>query len=74
MYYYGGLAFYKLNQCTQAVSLFNAGLSLAEKLKKEQSIKSDFTEALTACGVSAASDIGTLTPTPLIVTATPRKK
>jgi len=74
VYYYGGLAFYKLNLCAQAVPLFNAGLALAEKLKKEQSIKSDFAEALTTCGTSAASDIGTLTPTPIIVTATPRKK
>ena len=51
-YYYGGYAYYKLNKCAEAIPLFQAGLTIAQKAAKAD-VVSNFSDALNVCGVTS---------------------
>ena len=77
-YYYGGYAYYKLNQCAEAIPLFQSGLILAQKAANVD-VASNFSDALNVCGVtsgfvtSTAIVSGSPTSIPTSPTATARK-
>jgi lipoprotein NlpI len=79
-YYYGGYAYYKLNQCAEAIPLFQSGMALAQKAANAD-VVSNFNDALNVCGVtsgivaSTATPSGSITPTllPPSPTATAHK-
>ena len=50
-YYYGGYAYYKLNQCAEAIPLFQTGLAIAQKAANAD-VVSNFSDALNVCGVT----------------------
>lgn len=59
-YYYGGYAFYKLNQCAEAIPLFQEGIALARK-GSNADVVSNFSDALNVCGVTVSSAISAST-------------
>ncbi|MHB8628544.1 MAG: tetratricopeptide repeat protein [Aggregatilineales bacterium] len=61
-YYNGGQAAYHLNQCADAIPLFQAGLKISQNEQDSGKI-SDFVAALNECGVTGGLPT-TATPTP----------
>ncbi len=58
VYYYGGLANYKLNKCAAAIPMFQAGLVIAQKNNKSDVI-SQFNAALAECNIRPADNAAT---------------
>ncbi len=73
VYYFGGLADLKLNKCPDAIPMFQAGLTVAQKANKTSAI-SDFNEALGECGQGASLSAPATVAATASVTATPKKR
>ncbi len=68
VYWYGGDAYYKLNKCPEAILMFRAGLTLAEKINSTQA-KGDFVASLADCGIVQSGSDGPSNGVPAQATA-----
>lgn len=67
-YYWGGVAYYKMNKCPEAIKLFNAGKAIAQKKNDDSKVK-DFAAALADCGIVSEDTISATTEATAAATA-----